>query len=272
MLHLFLKQIYKNSLEPEIKVVKMIIVNFYIFLLGTLLGSFFNVVGLRVPLKQSIVKPRSHCPSCGHTLGPLELIPVVSYIIQGGKCRRCKASISPLYPIVELMTGVLFVFAAFAIGWTSELFIAWTLISLFVIVFVSDVKYMIIPDKVLLVFAVIFLLERIFLPLTPWWDSIAGAVVGFGLLLFIAVISNGGMGGGDIKLFAVIGFALGTKLVLLSFFFATLFGAVFGLLGRITGKLEKRKPIPFGPFIGLGTLCAYFYGDTIVAWYFNSFI
>ncbi|AIE60910.1 prepilin peptidase [Bacillus methanolicus] len=244
----------------------------YILISSLLLGSFFNVVGLRVPLKQSIVKPRSHCPSCGYTLGPFELIPVVSYVIQGGKCRRCKASISPLYPFVELMTGVLFVFAPFAIGWTSELFIAWTLISLFVIVFVSDVKYMIIPDKVLLVFAVIFLLERIFLPLTPWWDSIAGAACGFCLLLLIAVISNGGMGGGDIKLFAVIGFALGTKLVLLSFFFATLFGAVFGLAGRLTGKLEKRKPIPFGPFIGLGTLCAYFYGETIIYWYLNSFI
>lgn len=244
----------------------------YTFITSLMLGSFFNVVGLRVPLKQSIVKPRSHCPSCGHTLGPLELIPVLSYIIQGGKCRRCKASISPLYPIVELMTGVLFVFAPFVIGWVPELFIAWTLISLFIIVFVSDVKYMIIPDKVLLVFAVIFLLERIFLPLIPWWDSIAGAAAGFGLLLFIAVISNGGMGGGDIKLFAVIGFALGTKLVLLSFFFATLFGAVFGLVGRLIGKLEKGKPIPFGPFIGLGTLCAYFYGDTIVYWYLNSFI
>ncbi|EIJ79045.1 Prepilin peptidase [Bacillus methanolicus PB1] len=241
------------------------------FFYGIILGSFFNVVGLRVPLKQSIVKPRSHCPSCGHTLGPLELIPVVSFVIQGGKCRRCKASISPLYPFVELMTGVLFVFAPFVIGWNAELFIAWTLISLFVIVFVSDYKYMIIPDKVLLVFAVIFLLERIFLPLSPWWDSIAGAAAGFGLLLFIAVISNGGIGGGDIKLFAVIGLALGTKLVLLSFFFATVFGAVFGLAGRITGKLEKGNPIPFGPFIGLGTLCAYFCGETIVYWYLKSF-
>ncbi len=243
-----------------------------IFLYGLLLGSFYNVVGLRVPLKQSIVKPRSHCPYCQHTLRPYELIPVVSYLLQGGKCRRCKAPVSFLYPAVELATGLLFVLAPHLMGWTLELIIAWTLISLMVIVFVSDIKYMIIPDKVLLVFAVIFLLERIFLPLSPWWDSLLGAAAGFFLLLFIAVISKGGMGGGDIKLFAVIGLALGTKLVLLTFFFATLYGAVFGIVGMLIGKVEKGKPIPFGPYIALGSLTAYFFGQRILDWYLYSFI
>lgn len=242
------------------------------FSYGLLLGSFYNVVGLRVPLKQSIVKPRSHCPYCQHTLRPYELIPVVSYLLQGGKCRRCKAPVSFLYPAVELATGLLFVLAPLLMGWTLELIIAWTLISLMVIVFVSDIKYMIIPDKVLLVFAVIFLLERIFLPLSPWWDSLLGAAAGFFLLLFIAVISKGGMGGGDIKLFAVIGLALGTKLVLLTFFFATIFGAVFGLAGMLIGKVEKGKPIPFGPYIALGSLTAYFFGQRILDWYLYSFI
>ncbi|MGD6853798.1 prepilin peptidase [Bacillus infantis] len=245
---------------------------FFTFLYGLLLGSFYNVVGLRVPLKQSIVKPRSHCPYCQHTLRPYELIPVVSYLLQGGKCRRCKAPVSFLYPAVELATGLLFVLAPILMGWTLELIIAWTLISLMVIVFVSDIKYMIIPDKVLLVFAVIFLLERIFLPLSPWWDSLLGAAAGFFLLLFIAVISKGGMGGGDIKLFAVIGLALGTKLVLLTFFFATLYGAVFGIVGMLIGKVEKGKPIPFGPYIALGSLTAYFFGQRILDWYLYSFI
>ncbi|MEN8701174.1 prepilin peptidase [Bacillus infantis] len=245
---------------------------FLTFLYGLLLGSFYNVVGLRIPLKQSIVKPRSHCPYCQHTLRPYELIPVVSYLLQGGKCRRCKAPVSFLYPAVELATGLLFVLAPLLMGWTLELIIAWTLISLMVIVFVSDIKYMIIPDKVLLVFAVIFLLERIFLPLSPWWDSLLGAAAGFFLLLFIAVISKGGMGGGDIKLFAVIGLALGTKLVLLTFFFATIFGAVFGLAGMLIGKVEKGKPIPFGPYIALGSLTAYFFGQRILDWYLYSFI
>ncbi|PLR72791.1 prepilin peptidase [Bacillus sp. UMB0728] len=243
-----------------------------VFLYGLLLGSFYNVVGLRIPLKQSIVKPRSHCPYCQHTLRPYELIPVVSYLLQGGKCRRCKAPVSFLYPAVELATGLLFALAPILMGWTLELIIAWTLISLMVIVFVSDIKYMIIPDKVLLVFAVIFLLERIFLPLSPWWDSLLGVAAGFFLLLFIAVISKGGMGGGDIKLFAVIGLALGTKLVLLTFFFATLFGAVFGIVGMLIGKVEKGKPIPFGPYIALGSLTAYFFGQRILDWYLYTFI
>ncbi|MBP2240591.1 leader peptidase (prepilin peptidase)/N-methyltransferase [Cytobacillus eiseniae] len=248
------------------------IINVITFIYGLIFGSFYNVVGLRVPMKESIVKPRSHCPKCNHILGPLELIPVVSYLIQGGKCRRCKAPVSPLYPVMELVTGLLFAAAPLIIGWSYELIIAWTLISLLVIIFVSDFSYMLIPDKVLLVFTGLFLVERIFLPLSPWWDSAAGAAVGFILLLFIAIISKGGMGGGDIKLFAVIGFALGVKLVLLSFFLATLFGALFGLVGMLLGKVKKGKPIPFGPYIAIGTIVAYFFGDVILQWYLYSFI
>ncbi|KAB2338720.1 prepilin peptidase [Cytobacillus depressus] len=240
----------------------------FILLIGLILGSFYNVVGLRVPQNNSIVSPRSSCPNCFHQLTVFELIPVLSYVIQGGKCRRCKVGISPIYPFVELLTGLLFAAAPLLLGWSSELFIAWTLISLFMIIFVSDIIYMIIPDKVLLVFTGLFLLERIYLPLQPWWDSLLGAAVGFFLLLFIAVISRGGMGGGDIKLFGLLGFVLGVKLVLLSFFLATLYGAVFGLIGMLLGKLKRRNPIPFGPFIAAGTLTAYFYGETIIKNYF----
>lgn len=250
----------------------IILIFIFVFIYGLIFGSFFNVVGLRVPMKESIIKPRSHCPKCNHTLGPLELIPVVSYLIQGGKCRRCKAPVSPLYPVMELITGLLFAAAPLIIGWSYELIIAWTLISLLVIIFISDFKYMLIPDKILLVFAAIFLVERILLPLSPWWDSAAGAAVGFTLLLLIAIISKGGMGGGDIKLFALIGFVLGVKLVLLSFFLATLFGALFGLIGMLLGKVKKGKPMPFGPYIALGTMAAYFYGHRLLEWYLYLFI
>jgi leader peptidase (prepilin peptidase) / N-methyltransferase len=239
----------------------------YITICGLVLGSFYNVVGLRVPLKESIVRPRSACPQCRHQLTAKELVPVFSYMFQGGKCSRCKAAISPIYPLTELMTGLLFLAAPLVLGWTSELFAAWTLISLFMIVFVSDIKYMIIPDKVLLVFAGIFLFVRIFVPLTPWWDGLLGGAAAFLALLFIAVISKGGMGGGDIKLMALVGFAVGTKLVILSFFLATLYGAVFGMIGLAAGTVKKGKPIPFGPFIGLGTLTAYFFGDELISAY-----
>lgn len=238
-----------------------------IFLYGLTLGSFYNVVGLRVPLKQSIVAPRSACPNCKHQLTAMELIPVLSYLFQGGKCRQCKTGISPIYPLVELLTGLLFVSAPLVLGWSLELFVAWTLISLFIIIFVSDITYMLIPDKILLVFAGLFLLERIFIPLTPWWDSLLGAFIGFTLLLLIAIVSKGAMGGGDIKLFAVVGFVVGTKIMLLSFFLATLYGAVFGIIGLALKRLERKKAIPFGPFIAAGTLTAYYFYENIITWY-----
>ncbi|WP_040207783.1 prepilin peptidase [Neobacillus jeddahensis] len=240
-----------------------------IFIYGITLGSFYNVVGLRVPLNQSIVKPRSHCPTCNHTLTSIDLVPVFSYVFLRGKCRRCKAPISPFYPIVELVTGLLFVLAPIVIGWSYELIVAWTIISLMVIIFVSDIHYMIIPDKVLLFFGPVILLERIFIPLNPWWDTLAGAALGFGLLLVIALVSKGGMGGGDIKLYAVIGLVLGMKLVLISFFLATLFGACFGIIGMLMGKVKKGKPMPFGPYIGLGTIIAYFFGEPLLRWYIH---
>lgn len=238
------------------------------FIYGLLLGSFFNLVGLRVPLKQSIVTPRSACPTCGHQLTPFELIPVLSYILQKGKCRGCQSRISPIYPTFELLTGILFAIAPNGIGWSGELVVALTFISMLMIITVSDIHYMIIPDKILLWFAGIFLLERMIWPLTPWWDNLLGAVTGFLLLLIIAVVSKG-MGFGDVKLYALIGFVIGFKLVLLSFFLATLFGAVIGGLALLLRIVKKRQPIPFGPFIAAGTLTAYFWGFDLIDLYFK---
>lgn len=234
---------------------------------GLLLGSFFNVVGLRVPMKQSIVTPRSACPTCGHQLKPYELIPVISYLIQKGKCRGCQSRISPIYPFFELLTGILFATAPLVIGWSGELVVALTLISMFIIIVVSDIHYMIIPDKILIWFAGIFLLERIISPLTPWWNSLLGAVIGFVLLLVIALVSKGGMGFGDVKLYALLGFVLGFKLVLLSFFFSTLFGAVIGGLALLFKIVKRKQPIPFGPFIAAGTLTAYYWGSELIDLY-----
>ncbi|MFC4800972.1 prepilin peptidase [Neobacillus sp. GCM10023253] len=236
---------------------------------GLLLGSFFNVVGLRVPLKKSIVKPRSSCPTCGHQLTPLELIPVLSYMFQKGKCRGCQSRISPIYPFFELLTGILFAAAPYLVGWSGELIVALTLISLFMIITVSDIHYMIIPDKILIWFAGIFLLERIFMPLDPWWDSALGAVTGFLLLFIIMIVSKGGMGFGDVKLYALLGLVLGFKLVLLSFFLSTLYGAVIGGLAQLFRIIKKREPIPFGPFIAAGTLTAYFFGRDLIDLYFQ---
>ena len=221
-----------------------------IFIYALLLGSFLNVVGLRVPAKQSIIKPRSSCPGCGKSLTIVELIPVLSFVIQKGKCKQCKQPISLFYPIMELTTAFLFVYAFAKIGWTFELVIAWTLITLFVIIFITDIKFMLIPDKILLFFAILFIIERIIQPLQPWWNSLLGAAIAFLLLLF-----------------TVIGFVIGPKFMLISFFFANILGAVLGIIGMTCGIFERKKPIPFGPFIAIGTLITYFYYQPILAWY-----
>ncbi|WP_096202817.1 prepilin peptidase [Bacillus sp. FJAT-45350] len=242
----------------------------YLFIFGLVLGSFYNVVGLRVPVEESIVKPRSHCPNCKRTLTALDLVPVFSYLLIRGKCRGCGLKISPLYPLMELSTGLLFVLAYYFIGLQWELLVALLFISMLVIIFVSDVRYMLIPDKILLVFAPMFLVLRVFVaPLSPWWDMLLGAVVGFTLLFIIAVVSRGGMGGGDIKLFAVLGLVLGLQDVLLAFFLSTLFGTIFGIAGLLTGKVKRGKPMPFGPYIVLGTILTYFFGQDIIQWYFD---
>jgi leader peptidase (prepilin peptidase) / N-methyltransferase len=232
-------------------------------------GSFFNVVGLRVPLGKSIVIPRSNCSNCGHTIRLIELVPVFSYFVQNGKCQKCGAHISKLYPLIEFLTGCLFVFALYEIGLQKELLIALSFISLLVIIVVSDLAYMLIPDRVLLFFLPIFIVERFFLPINPWWSSIVGGIGAFTLLFIIAIISNGAMGGGDIKLFGVLGIVLGWKLVLITFIIACFAGTIFGLAIMRAGKLKKRNPIPFGPFIAIGALISYFYGNELLIWYFS---
>ncbi|MGG3888701.1 prepilin peptidase [Metabacillus fastidiosus] len=243
----------------------------YLTIVGFLLGSFYNVVGLRVPKNESIIAPRSTCPGCRHTLTAAELIPVVSFLLQKGKCRKCGRKISALYPVVELMTGALFFTALMLVGLSLELMIALTLISLFMIIFVSDIKYMIIPDRVLLFFLALFIIERIIYPLYPFYDSIIGGAVGFSLLYIIAYVSKGGMGGGDIKLFGVLGIVLGLKIVLLAFFLSTIVGVLDGACRILLGKHKKRTPIPFGPSIMVGTLTAYFFGNELIHWYFSLF-
>lgn len=244
-----------------------IVIYGYLFLVGVIFGSFFNVVGLRIPNHESIVRPRSTCPTCRRVLTPSELIPIISYILQKGKCKHCKKKISTIYPIVECITGCLFCITPFFMGWNGETVVAFTLISLFIIIIVSDITYMIIPDKILAFFAVLFVIERGLSPLLPWWNSIAGAVTGFGMLFLIAIISNGGMGGGDIKLFAVIGYVIGAKGMLLAFFFSCFSGAIVGIAFMAAGKIKKGNPIPFGPFICMGTLIAYFFGEQIIDTY-----
>ncbi|MFD2705175.1 prepilin peptidase [Salibacterium lacus] len=240
----------------------------YIVVLGLVLGSFFNVVGVRVPQGESIVHPRSHCPSCGTTLQAAELIPVASYFFLKGSCRTCGTKIPPFYPVMETVTAVLFTAAWLTWGFSWETIAALFVISLLVIITISDKSAMLIPDKVLLFFLFpIALLRWTAAPLETWWDPLAGAALGFCLLLAIAVISKGGMGGGDIKLFALLGLFFGWQQLLLAFFLSVFAGAVLGGAGLLTGAVKRGVPMPFGPFIAAGSVMTLFFGESLLTWY-----
>lgn len=240
-----------------------------VFIFGIVFGSFFNVVGLRVPKKQSIAYPPSHCPSCERQLTAIDLLPVLSYVLLRGKCRTCKAKVSPIYPSMELLTGILFALAYVHFGLTAEFFVALLFISMLVCITVSDIAYMLIPNKILLFFLPLLVVGRIFSPLTPWWDSLLGAIVGFGMLYIVALLSRGGMGGGDIKLFFVIGIVLGTVKTLLTLAFASAIGLVIGIIVLRMTKKGRKTPVPFGPSIALAAIILYFYGEHIITWYWH---
>ncbi|RYM05260.1 prepilin peptidase [Sporolactobacillus sp. THM7-7] len=245
------------------------LMNIYVFILGLVLGSFYNVVGLRSTEGQSIMFPPSRCPSCGQRLPWLDLVPVFSYLMLRGRCRTCRRKISPIYPIVEASTGLLFLLSFQNAASAGEMLAGCLLSSLLMIVLVTDLSKMIIPDRIVLFFLVLFALFRTIFRLDPWWDAALGSAVGFGLPAIMAVLSRGGIGGGDVKLFAAMGLLVGSKLILLGFFFSTLYGALIGMAGLLTGRIKRRQPIPFVPFIAPGMVTAFFFGDALLDAYFR---
>lgn len=170
------------------------------------------------------------------------------------------------------MTGILFALAYGMLGLSLELIVAIVFISLLIIITVTDLAYMLIPNKILFPFGIVLFLLRFISPLTPWWSSIVGAVIGFGVLLVIAVISKGGMGGGDIKLFLVIGLVIGPVQTLLTLFIASLIGTIVGFIFLKRTKQGRKTPIPFGPSISAAAVIVYFWGSFIVDWYGKLFV
>ncbi|WP_405102521.1 prepilin peptidase [Oceanobacillus sp. FSL H7-0719] len=244
----------------------------FFFLFGLTFGSFFNVVGLRSPRTESFLYNRSCCPKCKRTLNWYELIPLFSFLIQQGKCRSCKMKISFIYPFVESLTGVLFAFGFWMIGFEWELITALLLISMLMIIFVSDLKYMIIQNRILLFFLPFFLFMRFIVPLGSWWSPIAGGLGAFLLVALLIILSRGGMGAGDMKLFAVLGIVLGHEKIFLTFFLACFCGAFIGILLMLFKLVKRKQPIPFGPYIVFAALISYFYGESIIDWYLSFLI
>ncbi len=244
-----------------------------VFVLGLAVGSFLNVCIYRLPAGESVVSPRSHCRACGAILGPLDLIPVVSYLLLRGSCRRCGAPFSARYALVELATGALFAWCLFAVGPQPALLRALVLASFLVVVAVIDYDHQLILDKVVAWLAgagaVISLALVPSLAAVPslLLDMLLGGLLGGGVMLAIAVVTRGGMGGGDIKFFAALGLWFGWQLTLLALFLSFVIGGVGGavlLLFRLRGRKDF---IPFGPFIAAGVFVTLLYGPSLVDWY-----
>ena len=243
-----------------------------IFILGLIVGSFSNVCIYRIPRNESIIYPASHCPKCHTTIKPKDNIPLLSYILLKGKCRNCKTKISIQYPMVEFLSGLIYLIIYLIYGLSVQTLIYTILSSALIIIAFIDLNEQIIPDVISLPGIVTGFIISFFVPYISFINSALGVVVGGGIIL---VISLGGsviykkeaMGGGDVKLAAMIGAFLGWRYIIISLFLGFFLGALAGII-LIIAKIKKREDvIPFGPFIVLGSLITLLWGEQIISWY-----
>ncbi len=244
----------------------------YFFLLGLIIGSFLNVVIYRLPEERSIVNPPSHCPNCNTRLKVIDLIPVVSYLSTGGKCRYCGEKISFQYPFVELLTAFLFLGAYLKFGFGFELLFMLLLISSLIVISFIDYKYMIIPNVITYSGIIIGLLYAIIFDYITVINSLLGILIPSLLLLIVAFLFKGGMGMGDVKLVAMLGAFLGYKYTLAGIFIGSVFGSIIGLGLMGLGIIKRKTRIPFGPFICLGASLMIFFGNQLISWYLSLFL
>ncbi len=230
------------------------------FIIGTCFGSFYNVVGIRLPKNESLISKRSHCCDCSHQLKFYELIPIISFLFLRGKCKACHSKISVIYPVIELITGVMFAVCFYSFGFSYELVIALVLVSLTSIIIVSDLTYFIISDEVLMVSSFIIIVFQFLLmgPLDTLIYILNGVLMFIVMYLFMLLgnklFGKESLGGGDIKLMFVVGLVLHPLLALFTIFLASIFALPFAILLL---KTNDDNIIPFGPFICLGLLLIY---------------
>ena len=275
----------------------------FIFIFGAIVGSFLNVVIHRVPNEESIVFPNSACPNCEKSIKPYDNIPILSWLVLGGKCRNCKNPISPRYLFVEILTGLLFLSVYWSIGFNAFLPVALMFVAAVVSLVFIDAEHMILPNVItypLLVFALIvrivfpllfganYFSDFRFFPLNrmedyPVWlvslvGAILGGIVGGGFLWLVGAIWKklrgvDAMGLGDVKMMFAVGALLGWRLTLLSIFLGAFAGAVIGIF-VIARQKEKdfQTQIPFGIFLGIGSILSLLFGEQLIGWYTHNFL
>ena len=225
------------------------------------MGSFYTVIGLRLPKHQDFIKTRSHCDHCHHTLGVWDMVPVISYIVLKGRCRYCHKKFSGLSTYMEIFSGILYALSFFVFGISGNLLIALGIISLLIILSVSDITYYIIPDEILIFFSGYFIIiNTIFQGIIPSLLSILSGIVLFGFMYLVMLIGNflfkkETLGGGDIKLMFVVGLILNPFLGLVSIFIASFLALPISILIMYT---EKKNMVPFGPFLIISFMFLFF--------------
>lgn len=247
----------------------------FVVLTGACIGSFLNVCIYRLPLGQSPVWPGSRCPRCGHELSWYENIPVASWLALGGRCRACRAPISAMYPIVEIVTALAFLACYLLYGPTPLGAVRAAFACALIVLFVTDLQHKILPNVITVPGIAIGVLCSLFLP-PGLRDSLIGVAIGGGVLFLIAesyyrVRGHDGLGMGDVKLLAMIGAFLGWKLVLLTLVFASLAGSLIGGALILSGRGGMQYALPFGTFLGVGALLSAVWGTPIVDWYLGFY-
>jgi leader peptidase (prepilin peptidase)/N-methyltransferase len=247
------------------------VLSFFAFLLGCAVGSFLNVCICRLPLEESLLFPASHCTRCQKPIRFYDNIPLISYVLLRGKCRFCGNLISPQYPLVELLTGALSVllFLHYSL---AEYFIYFVFFCSLLVVTFIDLKYQLIPDLISLPGIGVGFLASFFLPRITYLDSLLGIALGGGSLYLVAYVyykitKVDGMGGGDVKLLAMIGAFLGGKAVVVTIFISALIGSLVGITVMIVKNKDRKHAIPYGPFLSTGAMISLFWGDALLSWY-----
>lgn len=270
----------------------------FVFVFGLIIGSFLNVCISRLPQGKSVVTPASRCPQCGKPIKPYDNIPVLSYLILGGKCRACQTRISPIYPAVELLTGLLFL-ACYVLFGNSVLTLKWAIFSAILIVLIfTDWRERVLPDAVNFTGLAIGLLISFFVrpddgtalwiahhlfefpptaPVISFADALIGAAVGGGLLWLVGegyfrVRGREGMGLGDVKMMLMAGAFLGLRRTLLTILAGSLLGAILGGIFILSSRKGSEYELPFGTFLGIAALLVVFFGTPVVTWYQSMFV
>lgn len=246
-----------------------------IAIFGLIVGSFLNVCIYRIPRQKNIVSPPSSCVSCGKLIKPYDNIPIISFFLIRGRCRYCGEKISWRYPFIESLNTVFYLLAYHKFGFGIELIPIFLLLSAMLVITFIDLDFQIIPDSITLPGILIGLASSSLIfpdpfetyAITGFVNGFIGFIVGGGLFFLIALLSRGGMGGGDIKMMAMVGSFLGWKGVLMTTLIASVTGSIIGLCLILFKGKNRKTAIPFGPFLALGCIVTLFSGNFIFNWY-----